>query len=429
MGPTGRENGQFWGRFSRLFLCLGFVLSASLLPALEQGWAFRQIGEISQWPRAMERLGLVPTGTGRQFQGLMRMWLQDTFGAVRFRADIENWLSYESAGAGAKTGGASGWTERRDRLAHTYWNGCTFLSETEHRTIASAIDRFQFSWSAGRFDIDLGRQPISLGTSHFIGILDVLAPFHPGYLDASFKPGVDAMRVRTGMGTAGELEVIGAAEKPAGNNALLGRFRNSFSGFDTEVIGGQFRRRGFCGIGFDGERRKVNIWGEVGVFERLPELERHRGGPFRHRAVSWILGLERDLAPKFRLGGAFMHQDFGAGRPEDLWEIGQDAPFAQGWSHLTGREYGLLTLRREFTPLISGDLSGIFNMGDGSCLFQPKISLSTSDNSDIALFAWIGTGSAPGAGAVVPAGISLPVPRSEFGMFPDGIGVIARWFY
>ncbi len=65
-------------------------------------------------------------------------------------------------------------------------------------------ERLKLSRGFGAFDVDIGRQPVTLGTSHFVGVLDVLAPFPPGDLDATYKPGIDAVRVRTLIGEEGE---------------------------------------------------------------------------------------------------------------------------------------------------------------------------------------------------------------------------------
>ena len=86
---------------------------------------------------------------------------------------------------------------------------------TQDVQIAGWVDRADLLWRVGAVDIQIGRQPISLGTAQFVGVLDIIAPFAPGDLDATFKPGVDAVRVRTFAGNTAELEFIGVAADPA----------------------------------------------------------------------------------------------------------------------------------------------------------------------------------------------------------------------
>lgn len=194
---------------------------------------------------------------------------------------------------------------------------------------------------------------------------------------------------------------------------MLGRFRRNIDGFDLELIGGRFRGRGIIGLGYEGERRKITYWGEVARYER---------------DYSIITGGEKEIRPKLRLGLAFLHQDFGTTKSERLLSVFSDAPYREGWAHLGGRSYGLLTIQKEFTPLIKGDLNGLFNLHDRSTLWQPKVLFNTGDNSDIAFFAWLSTGSQPTI-QPLPIGGALLQSRTEFGLFPSGIGVIARRFF
>ena len=74
-----------------------------------------------------------------------------------------------------------------------------------------SIDRFWYHWRYKNFDITLGRQAIGLGTSHFISVLDIMAPFMPGTLDVlTYRPGVDAIRIQTAYGESGERDFIAA---------------------------------------------------------------------------------------------------------------------------------------------------------------------------------------------------------------------------
>ena len=104
--------------------------------------------------------------------------------------------------------------------------------EEQSTSLSSRIERLDVRWKAWNVDFDIGRQPVSLGTSHFIGVLDVLAPFAPGDLDATYKPGIDAVRIRKGLGMTGEAEIIAAGAKNFSDGAVLGRYRTMVQGID-----------------------------------------------------------------------------------------------------------------------------------------------------------------------------------------------------
>ncbi len=386
----------------------------------ESGIAFREIIQLQRFPRAFSASRLTRNDSGRGFQGLARVWTR--WSGRDLKASIEGEISalYNSekidSVSGSGWGGVSGAADgfKRWILRSTPLSG-------DHTSVQGSIERFDLSWRAGRWDVDLGRQPISLGTSHFVGILDVIAPFHPGYLDASYKPGVDALRVRTGMGTSGEAEVISAISREPSENALIGRLRRTVSGIDFELLGGRFRYRSFAGLAWEGEKNRITLWGEAGFFQRLPRREAFWGGDSRF-ALSWVAGLEKEIRPGLKCGIGWMYQDFGVRRAADLSRAAMDSPFTEGWTFLGAARYGILTVHKELDPLTAGDVNLIFNSVDGSSLIQPKVTFNTGDNSDLAVFAWIKAGKRPsGMGNRV-------VPGSEFGAFPDGIGVIFRRF-
>ena len=224
------------------------------------------------------------------------------------------------------------------------------------------------------------------------------------------------------MGGAGEIEMVGVGARPWGEGALIGIGRSSFRGVDAVMMGGRFRHRGFGGLAWDGDMGSYGLWGEIAAFERRPSQEKWRGG-WSKAAFSCVAGTDFYLPWRVRTGMAVMYQDFGARHPGDLVSVYTDAPYREGWAFLGSAGYGLVTLHRQVHPLVNADAAGLVNAIDGSTLWQPRITVSVSDNADLAFYGWIGTGGKPVTEAI------MLEPRSEFGMFPDGGGVYARWFF
>lgn len=314
-------------------------------------------------------------------------------------------------------GGVPSATSRPFEIADLTWEPHSGGSRTRAR-----VERLDLAWSLGMLDVQVGRQPVSFGTSHFVGVLDVLAPFAPGWLDASFKPGIDALRVRTSVGESGEAEVILAGAAPFGEGAAIARMRASLAGTDVELLGGRFRDRGFGGLGWEGELGPAGLWGELAAFQRRPDVETYRGG-WSEAALAAVLGADFNLPLEARGGIALFLNDFGARRPQDLAAVYADAPFREGWVFLGSSRYAILTASRALHPLVSGTLAGLVNLVDGSTLWQPRLTLSVSDDADLGAYAWLGTGARPQTD-----GSRLEV-HSEFGMMPTGLGLYARWYF
>lgn len=391
---------------------------------IEQEWAWRTIsqgrrltdGTANLWPeQPRDRLML---------QELLRWSTTGDAGNVhlQFGYEIVGTWHGQTPAVGNAVGGADPVGRPDAGALPNVWNTRGEFRRTGRSLMTGTVERLQASWHAGSLDVDLGRQPVSLGTSHFIGVLDVLAPFSPGYLDGTFKPGVDLLRLRTRSGRTGEAELIAAPARSGEKRAVLGRLRQTISGIDLEAIAGRFRQREMLGAGWEGEKRGWNLWGEAAIFSRRPDVERRRAGP-RGYARSLIAGVERQVRPLTRVGLAGYYQDFGIDDPGELPALAGEAPFREGWSYLGGRRYLLGTYEQEVHPLVRLTVSALVNTGDGSTLWQPKIIFNTGDNSDLTLFFWIGTGADLGTGP------GCPFPRSEFGSAADGLGFLARRFF
>ncbi|MFC1692604.1 hypothetical protein ACFL1R_03765 [Candidatus Latescibacterota bacterium] len=400
------------------FLVLSGVTESASAVEFVRGAALRQNVIMFRLPSGMNRL-IFPDKSFGISETRARLISGVYSGNFVFNGAVDIRTGFMSSDMGLFGGSMGGGSLFGQGIPLERWDLTANHVEESTTSLLTRLDRLNIMWRHGSYDVIVGRQPVSLGTSHFVGILDVVAPFAPGDLDTTYKPGVDAVRVRRGVGMTGEAEIIVVGAREWKNSALLGRFRSSFSGIDLEFIGGRFRDRSFSGFGWEGGAGSLGLWGELALFERKKAEESWRGG-WSEAAFSGIAGVDVSIADNTILGGALMFQDFGVRRPEDLASVYTDAPFREGWMFLGSASYGVMTLHRQLHPLVNGDLASLINLIDGSTLWQPVITISTGDNTDLALYGWIGTGEKSASGGSI---------RSEFGMMPDGGGFYARWFF
>lgn len=421
-------------------LALGAALAAAL-PGAAAAWSFEPGGSLRHSLLALAAplqidlppllLPLVPAGldnAGALSETRLRPTLRAATEAVSFELAVEGTLASGSGGVASlgAAGGASsllgvGRTPYADDpLAWTHING-TGLQ------VSSRIERLAARAALGPLDLAVGRQPVGLGTSHFISVLDVVAPFAPGALDATFRPGVDALRLRGNLGVHGEVELIAVAADPLTEGTVVARIRLLAGPVDFEGVGGRFGARNFGGFGWEGEAGPVGLWGEAALFERN---EPRRAGPAR-AAVAVVAGTDFRLPGRTDLGLGGHYSDFGVRRPSDLMTVAGDRPFREGWVFLTGAGHAIITVARELHPLVQGSVAGLVSLIDGSSLWQPRLAVSVADNADLTLFGWISAGPRPTLGVTTVGGLPTPVLRqpSEFGAVPDGGGLYARWFF
>jgi len=387
----------------------------------EGGIAVRQNVLLMHWPSGLDKQ-VYPSGSFGISETRTRLWSALYRGntGLNIALDIHAGLiSSDTATMGGYQGEGSilGQSRPLER-----WDLTKDHINESATSLKTRLDRLDVYLRLGAFDVDLGRQPLSLGTSHFVGVLDVVAPFAPGDLDATYKPGVDAVRIRRGIGMTAEAELIAVGARKWSDSAVLGRFRSSFRGIDLEFVGGRFRRRAFGGFGWEGGIGSLGIWGELALFQRRESIEQWRGG-WSKAAFSGVMGIDVYLAGNSSIGGGVLFQDFGVRKPEDLMSVYNDAPYSEGWVFLGSASYGVVTVHHELHPLVQSDLAGLINLVDGSTLWQPRLTVNVGDNADMSIYGWIGTGK-----KAVLEGTSVST-NSEFGMLPDGGGFYARWFF
>ncbi len=401
------------------------IIAGSSVSALEfdHGFALRENALFMRWPEEIEPLYVY---NGEQYFGIsetrLRFWETVHAGTVSFEAALETRAGFNSSKLAAREMFSSDGSLLGSGKPLELWDMSAEHVSEDNDSLISRIDRLNARFSLGSFDFDVGRQPFSMGTSHFVGVLDIVAPFAPGDLDATYKPGVDAVRIRHGVGMTGEAELVYVAADDADESAYIGRYRTSLGMIDLELAGGRFRERYFGGAGWEGGRDPFGYWGEIAFFERLEEREQNRGG-WSESAVSTVIGLDYYIKPNFIVGGAYMHQDFGVRDVDDLESIYFDAPFREGWSFLGASDYGLVTVSKELHPLIQADIAGIINLIDSSTLWQPKLTISTGDNTDVSVYGWVGMGEKNDS--YTP----LNTAKSEFGDMSDGGGFYMRVFF
>lgn len=401
-------------KFSLNFAALLFFFCGGVFAEEHFNIAARHVFNSSWWAHAYRQSGLMPRQS-IQLQSLNRVIYSGKNNDCRFRFEAELATDYKShKGIDSERNWQTGHKKTGFKVFKTHG----FIFERSNTRMFSEIERLDFSFSLKQFDIQIGRQPIGFGTSHFVSAMDILAPFQPGYLDSSYRPGIDAVRIRTIHGQTGEIELILVAGEDAADNTALSRMRDTRLGFDLELVAGLFRRRSFFAFGWEGERKQVNFWGEIAAFSRK-NADRNFGGISPDIAFSWIIGIEKDTGNDWRHGLALFNQDFGYRRSDDIAEVYATLPLRQNWVHLSGSRYLIANSAKKINALTHFNFNLMFNVIDRSMLLQPVLNLNLSDESDVSLFAIFNNGSKP-----EPARI-----KSEFASFPAGLGFIYRRFF
>lgn len=263
---------------------------------------------------------------------------------------------------------------------------------------ALGADVLALQYRGTAFDVNLGRQPVSLATTFYFSPNDLFAPFAAHSFFRTYRPGVDGLRADLRLAPLSQLTglaVLAYTPDPDSANgwsrgpewsrtALLAGYNREWRGFGWSLLGGTVSDRTLVGGGLQGELFEwlgVRAEGHYAVEERSGAGE---GGRF-------ALGFEHSHANNFDWRLEYYYNGYSTGTA-----IYQD------------RHYAALGMGYQFTPLLTGGLVGLADLSDGSQLLSTNLLYSLSDEAELALTAVLPRGRQP-------AGFST---GSEFGSQP-----------
>ncbi len=280
-------------------------------------------------------------------------------------------------------------------------------------TAAQNIDRAFLSLTADFGDIYIGRQPIAFGMAKVINPTDVLAPYDVATLDTEERLGIDALRFKTPLGLLGEFDAgiaCGRHFKIAESAAFL-RTKFYKSGTDIALIAQAFKNNLLIGANFARDIKGAGIWLEAAhtyaqAFSgHLKEEDFFRlsiGADYNFQIFDGVLGFI-----EYHYNGAGI-------RDENKYILqATKTAYTDAGVYLLSKQYIIPGFSTSLTPLISANLSAIYNLHDSSAYFTPKLEYNIKTNMYLGLGANIPIGK-----KAVYAG-SLIAPNSEFGLYSD----------
>jgi len=283
----------------------------------------------------------------------------------------------------------------------------------------STIDIFKFQYSISDLEINLGRQPINLGTCYYFTPNDFFQPFSAQAFNRMYKPGVDALRMIYYSGELGEYSLIGVAGYDEKDNldweasAAVARALGSAGNFEWSGMAGKLAGRYFAGGGFQGEIGIIGVRGETNV--SFPEEN------MVDDFVQLAMGIDHRWPNSLHVLAEYMFRSDGAGDSSEYFEQFLDPKLLL--NPYLGRHYLALGINYELHPLVNTSVIAISNLEDPSAVLTGSLMLSMADEADMVAGIQYPIGEEP-----VSSGI-LPEFRSEYGLYPMTIFFEIRAFF
>lgn len=283
------------------------------------------------------------------------------------------------------------------------------------------LDRLVWRWSKQNLDISLGRQAINLATTFYFTPNDFFAPFSAQTFYRVYKPGVDALRAKMGLGEFSQISFISVlgyqAESDSDNGwsdtpdrdraSHLVRWSTAGGNIETTLIAGRVVDKNIVGAALQGE-----------LFEWLGvRFEGHHGNPQQNSRDNYqqlTLGLEHRWENSFELRWELFYNGRGSEQIADYATLIQT-----GSRQYLARRYSALGARYEITPLLTAQAVIISNLDDHSQLLSLNTLYSLSDESEMAINLTLPMGKEPDAGML----------NSEFGAYPFTFNLEMRLFF
>lgn len=291
------------------------------------------------------------------------------------------------------------------------------------------LDEFTMKVYIGPVDLSIGRQPIGLGNNFIFTPNDFFHPFAPGAVDTAFRPGVDSLRIDARVGELSQISVIAAMgygedDQPSWRrSAILLRGSTNAGGFDFSLMGGKAEGRYLAAAAFSGEAWVLGLRGEGNLSFPIDDP--------RHPFGQLALGLDHRWENSLHL--MFEYYYHGNGTTDSGQYLDQLAVMDFGADLFLGEHYAALVLSGQPMPLLTLQGMLMANLTDPSILINPSIVYNAADEVEVIAAATIPIGLRPQEdGPVFLAGegpFNQPRLRSEYGMYPYSVKLLARFYF
>lgn len=267
-------------------------------------------------------------------------------------------------------------------------------------------------------DIFIGRQAIAWGSARMINPTDIIAPFAYTELDTEDRIGVDAVRVRIPIGFLGECDFgyVAGQDFRFATSAIFLRGRYNFLKTDVSAMGVAFQENLMVGIDVARSIGESGFWCEAGyVFvDALAEDGNGAGNDYLRLST----GLDHSLGPNTYGFIEYHFNQAGSNNADDYSLLLSETAYREGSTYLLGRHYLIPGITHQLTPLISGSMNMLVNLGDPSFSITPVIEYNIAPDIYLSAGAYLGLGKTA-ADLSDNGDTAGGIFRSEFGSYPE----------
>jgi hypothetical protein len=241
--------------------------------------------------------------------------------------------------------------------------------------VHTMIDRAWIDYMSGKWQVTVGRQRVNWGVNLVWNPNDVFNTFSYFDFDYEERPGTDAVKIQYYTGFTSSAQLVYKIGKNKDETAIAGMYWFSKFSYDFQFLGGWVGKDYVLGTGWAGDISGGGFRGEISWF--LPREENNES----EEAIIASFSGDYTFKNSLYFHGAVLFNSNGA-----IENAGGRQFFDQNISAkmLSLAKYNLFgQVSYPFTPLFSGNFSGIINPSDGSFYVGPSLTYSIGNNWEI----------------------------------------------
>ena len=268
------------------------------------------------------------------------------------------------------------------------------------------IDRLLVAFHPDWGEVTIGRQAIGLGRGVLFSAVDGFSPFSPVEVDREWRRGVDAVRLEYRLSGVSSAELIAVAGARWDDSALLARMRGYIGNLDGELIVGKRAGDVMCAGALSMAVKDAEVHLELAVFD-TPESYPD-GALFgdEHLVAKAVLGSSYtfDAGNGLTVLGEYHYNGFGVRDASDiaahLLEPARQERYLRGELQTLGQHALGLQCAYPFSPTLNGSLMTLCDPTDGSGILSPSLVWDASQQTSVALSAFVPWGASPHNGQI-----------------------------
>ncbi len=289
-------------------------------------------------------------------------------------------------------------------------------NENSNTRFVHNINRLNIKLNYKKFEITLGRQAISKGSSKFVNPIDLFSAVSFQNLNNEEKRGIDALRIRYSLGNFTELDLSYVFGKHFDfeKSSIYLAFKSKLFETDMEFIIAKFYKNYLFGLDISRD-----IEGILFYLEGAFILTEPRSKTEVDNFIKLSLGLNYKFSNDLFIVFEYHFNQKGSMDNNKYLSVALDSHYKESGGYLLSKHYLMLMISYPINIIFNSSFKTIVNLNDPSFVLNPHLDYNLQENLyiDLDLFFTLGKS------------IKNNKVRSEFSLYPSIYSLNLRYYF